>query len=165
MSGCCNLRSAPRIRDSTALAPPLTGYPSGEAFKVGKADPYFLVQRGFLRQTVNLGGETEKLKPDLNQLGGTQTATPKGVAEPEPLIDLGVDPDFGVRPGPDIPAHNVASIVSSMIRTKVLTAILTGVSLVSAAASAHDGDFACPMPHLPRLKLISHAVRSASRRI
>ena len=52
----------------------VAGYPSGEAFKVGKADPYFLVQRGFLRQTVNLGGETEKLEPDLNQLGGTQTA-------------------------------------------------------------------------------------------
>jgi high affinity Mn2+ porin len=50
------------------------GYPSGEAFKVGKVDPYFLVQRGFLRQTVDLGGETEKLDPDLNQLGGTQTA-------------------------------------------------------------------------------------------
>jgi high affinity Mn2+ porin len=50
------------------------GYPSGEAFKIGKADPYFLVQRGFLRQTVDLGGETEKLDSDLNQLGGTQTA-------------------------------------------------------------------------------------------
>ena len=50
------------------------GYPSGEAYKVGKADPYFLVQRGFFRQTVDLGGETEKLDPDLNQLGGTQTA-------------------------------------------------------------------------------------------
>ncbi len=52
----------------------VAGYPSGEAFKVGKAYPYFLVQRGFLRQTVDLGGETEKLDPDLNQLGGTQTA-------------------------------------------------------------------------------------------
>src|SRR3984893_1447979 len=52
----------------------VAGYPSGEAFKLGKVDPYFLVQRGFLRQTVNLGGETEKLEPDLNQLGGTQTA-------------------------------------------------------------------------------------------
>src|ERR1700730_8613256 len=50
------------------------GYPSGEAFKVGKEDPYFIVQRGFLRQTVSLGGETEKLEPDLNQLGGIQTA-------------------------------------------------------------------------------------------
>jgi high affinity Mn2+ porin len=52
----------------------VAGYPSGEAFKVGKVDPYFLIQRGFLRQTVNLGGESEKLEPDLNQLGGTQTA-------------------------------------------------------------------------------------------
>ncbi len=50
------------------------GYPSGEAFKVGKVDPYLLVQRGFLRQTIDLGGETKKLEPDLNQLGGTQTA-------------------------------------------------------------------------------------------
>ncbi len=52
----------------------VAGYPSGEAYKIGNNDPYFLVQRGFLRQTVNLGGETEKLEPDLNQLGGTQTA-------------------------------------------------------------------------------------------
>jgi high affinity Mn2+ porin len=52
----------------------VAGYPSGEAYKLGKTDPYFLVQRGFLRQTVDLGGGTEKLNPDLNQLGGTQTA-------------------------------------------------------------------------------------------
>src|SRR6516225_2553808 len=52
----------------------VAGYPSGAAFKVGKEEPYFLVQRGFLRQTIDLGGETEKLEPDLNQLGGTQTA-------------------------------------------------------------------------------------------
>jgi high affinity Mn2+ porin len=52
----------------------VAGYVSGEAYKVGKAQPYVLVQRGFLRQTIDLGGETEKLEPDLNQLGGTQTA-------------------------------------------------------------------------------------------
>jgi high affinity Mn2+ porin len=51
----------------------VAGYP-GEAYKLGKAEPYVLVQRGFLRQTVDLGGETEKLEPDLNQLGGIQTA-------------------------------------------------------------------------------------------
>jgi len=51
----------------------VAGYPSGEAYKRGKSAPYILVQRGFLRQTVDLGGETEKLEPDLNQLGGTQT--------------------------------------------------------------------------------------------
>jgi high affinity Mn2+ porin len=51
----------------------VAGYLSGEAYKVGKSDPYFLIQRTFLRQTVDLGGKTEKLDPDLNQLGGTQT--------------------------------------------------------------------------------------------
>jgi high affinity Mn2+ porin len=51
----------------------VAGYPSGEAYKLGKADPYFLVQRGFLRQTIDLGGKTETVTPDLNQLGGTQT--------------------------------------------------------------------------------------------
>ena len=52
----------------------VAGYPSGEANKAGKAEPYLLVQRGFLRQTINLGGATAKLEPGLNQLGGTQTA-------------------------------------------------------------------------------------------
>jgi high affinity Mn2+ porin len=52
----------------------VAGYPSGEAYKVGKVDPYFIIQRAFLRQTVDLGGDTEKLDPDLNQLAGTQTA-------------------------------------------------------------------------------------------
>jgi len=49
-------------------------YPRGEAYKVGDAEPYVLVQRRFLRQTIDLGGETQKLEPDLDQLGGTQTA-------------------------------------------------------------------------------------------
>jgi high affinity Mn2+ porin len=52
----------------------VAGYVSGEAYKVGAVYPYFLIQRAFLRQTVDLGGEMEKLDPDLNQLGGTQTA-------------------------------------------------------------------------------------------
>jgi high affinity Mn2+ porin len=52
----------------------VAGYPSGEAYKLGKSTPYFLVQRGFLRQTIDLGGGTEKLEPDLNQLGGAQTS-------------------------------------------------------------------------------------------
>ena len=52
----------------------VAGYVSGEAYKVGKAEPYVVVQRGFLRQTIDLGGATEQLDPDLNQLRGTQTA-------------------------------------------------------------------------------------------
>ncbi len=52
----------------------IAGYPSGEAYKVGAVYPYFLIQRAFLRQTVDLGGDTEKLDADLNQLAGSQTA-------------------------------------------------------------------------------------------
>jgi high affinity Mn2+ porin len=52
----------------------VAGYPSGEAYKVGRVHPYFLMQRAFLRQTIDLGGTTEKLDADLNQLAGTQTA-------------------------------------------------------------------------------------------
>ena len=52
----------------------VAGYPSGEAYKIGKEDPYFEMQRAFLRQTIDLGGETQKIDADLNQLAGTQTA-------------------------------------------------------------------------------------------
>jgi high affinity Mn2+ porin len=52
----------------------VAGYISGEAYKLGEASPYYMMSRAFFRQTINLGGETEKLDPDLNQLGGTQTA-------------------------------------------------------------------------------------------
>jgi high affinity Mn2+ porin len=50
------------------------GYLSGEAYKIGENDPYVRIPRGFFRQTINLGGDNEKLDPDLNQLGGMQTA-------------------------------------------------------------------------------------------
>jgi high affinity Mn2+ porin len=52
----------------------IAGYPSGEAYKKGAVYPYFVIQRAFLRQTIDLGGGIEKLDPDLNQLAGTQTA-------------------------------------------------------------------------------------------
>ncbi len=52
----------------------VAGYPSGEAYKVGKSSPYFRLQRLFFRQTFDLGGAVETLDPDANQLGGTRTA-------------------------------------------------------------------------------------------
>ena len=52
----------------------LAGFSNGESFKIGAADPYVKLQRLFLRQTINLGGATETLTPDLNVLGGTQSA-------------------------------------------------------------------------------------------
>jgi high affinity Mn2+ porin len=50
------------------------GYLSGEAYKLGQSDPYYRMSRAIFRQTIDLGGESEKIDPDLNQLGGTQTA-------------------------------------------------------------------------------------------
>jgi high affinity Mn2+ porin len=52
----------------------VAGFPSGEAYKVGKAEPYFRLQRLFFRQTFDLGGDVEDVKADANQLGGTQSA-------------------------------------------------------------------------------------------
>jgi high affinity Mn2+ porin len=52
----------------------VAGYLSGEAYKVGETDPYYRMARAFFRQTIDLGGETQKVDPDLNQLGGSQTA-------------------------------------------------------------------------------------------
>ncbi len=52
----------------------VAGFPSGEAYKVGAATPYFRVQRIFVRQTIDLGGDEEAVAGDLNQLGGHRTA-------------------------------------------------------------------------------------------
>lgn len=49
------------------------GFPSGEAYKVGAADPYIRLQRIFFRQTVDLPGEIETVDPDLNQFGGSRS--------------------------------------------------------------------------------------------
>jgi high affinity Mn2+ porin len=49
------------------------GFPSGESYKLGAAYPYARIQRAFLRQTIDLGGETEKVDEDINQFAGTRT--------------------------------------------------------------------------------------------
>jgi len=51
----------------------LAGFSSGEAYKVGAANPYPRIPRVFLRQTINLGGEESKVEAGLNQLAGSQT--------------------------------------------------------------------------------------------
>ena len=50
------------------------GFPSGASFKLGSDYPYARVQRYFIRQTVDLGGETQKVEADINQFAGSQTA-------------------------------------------------------------------------------------------
>ena len=52
----------------------VAGYPSGEAYKVGKSDPYFRLQRLFFRQTFDLGGAADTVAPGANQLGSARTA-------------------------------------------------------------------------------------------
>jgi high affinity Mn2+ porin len=50
------------------------GFPSGEAYKIGFAYPYARLQRYFLRQTVDLGGGSEKVEADIHQFAGSQAA-------------------------------------------------------------------------------------------
>ena len=52
----------------------VAGFPSAEAYKLGDNYPYARVQRYFVRQTIDLGGETEKVDADINQFAGSQTA-------------------------------------------------------------------------------------------
>jgi high affinity Mn2+ porin len=49
------------------------GFPSAEAYKLGATYPYTQVHRYFIRQTIDLGGETQKVNADVNQLAGSQT--------------------------------------------------------------------------------------------
>ena len=49
----------------------IAAFPSAEAYKVGAAAPYVRVPRLFFRQTIDLGGASQALAPDLNALGGT----------------------------------------------------------------------------------------------
>ncbi len=52
----------------------VAGFPSGEAYKVGKANPYFKLTRLFLRQTIDLGGDRNAVDAAANQLAGSQSA-------------------------------------------------------------------------------------------
>ncbi len=52
----------------------LAGFPSGEAYKLGSSVPYARLTRTFIRQTIDLGGESQKIESGLNQFAGSQTA-------------------------------------------------------------------------------------------
>src|SRR5580692_5925428 len=52
----------------------VAGFPSGEAYKVGAAVPYARVPQYFVRQTIDLGGDTQKVDGAANQFSGSQTA-------------------------------------------------------------------------------------------
>jgi high affinity Mn2+ porin len=50
------------------------GFPSGEAYKVGKNQPYFRLPRLFVRQTLDLGDRQETVEPAGLELGGARSA-------------------------------------------------------------------------------------------
>jgi high affinity Mn2+ porin len=52
----------------------VAGFPSAEAYKEGSVYPYSRIQRAFLRQTIDLGGQTEKVDADMNVFAGSRTA-------------------------------------------------------------------------------------------
>jgi high affinity Mn2+ porin len=52
----------------------VAGFPSAEAYKVGKAEPYLRLPRAFLRQTLNLDAPTEAVDSDQLQLAGLRSA-------------------------------------------------------------------------------------------
>jgi high affinity Mn2+ porin len=51
----------------------VAGFPSAEAYKQGADYPYARVQRYFVRQTIDLGGETQKVDADVGQFAGSRT--------------------------------------------------------------------------------------------
>jgi high affinity Mn2+ porin len=51
----------------------IAGFPSGASFKVGSDVPYARIQRFFVRQTMDLGGDTQKVQADQNQFAGSNT--------------------------------------------------------------------------------------------
>jgi high affinity Mn2+ porin len=51
----------------------VAGFPSAEAYKVGKKRPYLRLARLFIRNTVNLDGETAVVESDENRLAGSQS--------------------------------------------------------------------------------------------
>lgn len=52
----------------------IAGFVNGQALKVGSDYPYPRLSRSFLRQTINLGGEMEKVEAGLNQFAGSRSA-------------------------------------------------------------------------------------------
>jgi high affinity Mn2+ porin len=52
----------------------VASFPTATAYKLGNASPYLRLQRYFLRQTINLGGETADVDADYNVFAGSRTA-------------------------------------------------------------------------------------------
>ncbi|HTP37935.1 MAG TPA: carbohydrate porin [Steroidobacteraceae bacterium] len=58
------------LNDTTGLA----GFSSGEAYKVGRSNPYLRWQRAFVRETWNVGGEYSTVEAAANQFSNATAA-------------------------------------------------------------------------------------------
>ena len=52
----------------------VAGFPNGNSYKLGFSYPYARFNRYFVRQVINLGGDTDKVDADFNQFETSQTA-------------------------------------------------------------------------------------------
>jgi high affinity Mn2+ porin len=52
----------------------VAGFPNGETFRIGSAEPVIYLARLFLRQTFDLGDDEEPVAPGPNQLGGFRSS-------------------------------------------------------------------------------------------
>jgi high affinity Mn2+ porin len=51
----------------------IAGFPNGEAFRFGASYPYARVQRAFVRQTIDLGGEIQRAEADISRFSESHT--------------------------------------------------------------------------------------------
>ncbi len=52
----------------------IAGFTDGNSFKLSQTAPFWRLPRAFFRQTFGLGGDSQKIDPDMNVLGGTRDA-------------------------------------------------------------------------------------------
>ena len=80
----------PEIDQGFGLANTLgvAGFTSGEAYKIGQAYPYARLPRAFIRQTIDLGGETEKVEAGAAQFADRKRQTDWSSRSASSVIDI-----------------------------------------------------------------------------
>lgn len=114
----------------------VAGFPSGEAYKVGKAHPYVKLQRLFLRQTFDLGGDEQPVDADLNQFAMKPTADRLVVT----LGKFGVTDVFDTNPYAHDPRHDFLNWSLIDTGTFDYAADAWGYS-AGAAVELYEGDW------------------------
>jgi high affinity Mn2+ porin len=114
----------------------LAGYPSGEAYKIGSATPYFQLHRFFLRQTFGLGRNSAEVEADLNQFASKQPNDRVVVT----IGKFGVTDIFDANPDAHDPRHDFLNWSVIDTGTFDYAADAWGFS-VGAAVEVYKGDW------------------------